>query len=703
MDSTEQVKSLARLRGHHLRELRESGLTDETIVASGIYTETSHGAICAILGRQKMKRGIGSAMVIPFREIATGELNGFKRLKLDNPRTRDGRKIKYESPAGSTPHVYIPPGTVEHLQRPESRLLFTEGEKKSLAADQFGFPTIGVTGVFAWKPKKAERLLPELEIVAWQDREVLIVFDSDVCRKPEVADASARLAAQLKLHGAKVKVVLLPDEPDGSKNGLDDFLVRHGKDEFYKLIAQAVEPEPVDAGSIRVPASEIDPVQEARRILRQLQDGKHHKLRHHRREFWRYTGGRYVLTTDDEIVSAVYTALDPFAFKITRNAVSNVLSALKAEVQLPDSKDAPFWLDGMKGSQRIIALQNGLVDLDQLMQSGESELRPHTAAWFSPVKLPYSYSPKAECQTWLEVVHKNLCGDEELIALWQEWCGLCLIPAASFRTATFQKFVVLEGEGNNGKSVFLAVLRGLVGADNVSAVPLEMFGNRFSLIATLGKLVNVVAECGEIDKIAEGHLKAFTAGDAMQFEQKHKPAFSAIPTARLVLATNNRPRFSDKSGGLWRRMLLIPMEATISDVDRIIGMDTVDWWQQQNQFSGVFNWAVEGLKRLFKQGGFTVANAVTEAVAEYKLEMNPARTFLEEHYQTALECHVVTKNVYSAYKEWCKENGYMPLASGTFGKEIRRAFPHVREGQISDAGTRKRGYQGIGSKSASDF
>jgi P4 family phage/plasmid primase-like protien len=703
MDTTEQVKSLARLREHHLRELRESGLSDETIISSGIYSETSHGAICAILGRQKMKRGIGSALVIPFREVSTGELNGFKRLKLDCPRTRDGRKIKYESPAGSTPHVYVPAGTVDHLQRPESRLLFVEGEKKSLAADQFGFPCIGLVGVFGWKPKKAERLLPELEIVEWNGRDVLIVFDSDVSRKPEVADASARLAAQLKLHGAKVKVVLLPDEPDGAKNGLDDFLVRHGKDEFYKLIAQAAEPEPVDAGSVKVPASEIDPVQEARRILRQLQDGKHNKIRHHRGEFWRYTGGRYLCTTDDEVVSAVYTALDPFAFKITRSAVANVISALKAETQLPDAKDAPFWLDDVKGSNRIIALQNGLVDLGELIETGTAELRPHTAAWFSPVRLPYRYDPAADCLRWKDVVHKNLRGDEELADLWQEWCGLCLVPAAAFRTTTFQKFVVLEGEGNNGKSVFLSVLRGLVGVDNVSAVPLEMFGSRFSLIATLGKLVNVVAECGEIDKVAEGHLKAFTAGDAMQFEQKHKPAFMAVPTARLVLATNNRPRFSDKSGGLWRRMLLIPMEATIADADRVIGMDTVDWWMQADQFPGVFNWAVEGLRRLMRNNGFTVANAVTEAVDEYKRDMNPARLFLEEHYATALECHVVTADVYSQYQEWCKANGYMPLGSRMFGKEIRRTFPHVRETQVSEAGLRKRGYQGIGTKPASDW
>ena len=39
----------------------------------------------------------------------------------------------------------------------------------------------------------------------------------------------------------------------------------------------------------------------------------------------------------------------------------------------------------------------------------------------------------------------------------------------------------------------------------------------------------------------------------MTFDRKNRDAVHAQPTARLMLATNNRPRFSDRSGGLLTR------------------------------------------------------------------------------------------------------------------------------------------------------
>src|SRR5262249_54524254 len=150
-------------------------------------------------------------------------------------------------------------------------------------------------------------------------------------------------------------------------------------------------------------------------------------------------------------------------------------------------------------------------------------------------------------------------------------------------------------EGANGKSVVCAVLQGLLGEGNVSTVPLELFADKFRLAGTLGKLANLVAEVGELDRVAEGQLKAFVGGDAMEFERKFKAAFTARPTARLVLATNNPPAFSDKSDGIWRRMLLLEFGVQIPEEERVAGMDSVGWWAEAGELSGVLNWALAGL------------------------------------------------------------------------------------------------------------
>ncbi len=58
------------------------------------------------------------------------------------------------------------------------------------------------------------------------------------------------------------------------------------------------------------------------------------------------------------------------------------------------------------------------------------------------------------------------------------------------------------------------------------------------------------AVIGEPNRVAEGHLKAFAAGDAMYFDRKFKDGLNLEPTARLLFSTNNLPHFSDHSGGL---------------------------------------------------------------------------------------------------------------------------------------------------------
>jgi putative DNA primase/helicase len=202
-----------RLIDSHLAELRASGLTDATIQAAGLYTETDQNKLTNIVG-WKYPAKLGPALVIPYRR-ADGS-NPYSRIKPWNPRKRLGKDVKYESPKDHPNEIYIPPGTFEALDDPRVDLLITEGEKKALCADQHGFPCIGLTGVYGWKQKRAVRLIPPLASIAWRGRSVFIVFDSDIEQKPEVQEAESQLAALLQQHGAIVRCVRLPHGSEGA-------------------------------------------------------------------------------------------------------------------------------------------------------------------------------------------------------------------------------------------------------------------------------------------------------------------------------------------------------------------------------------------------------------------------------------------------------------------------------------------------------
>jgi phage/plasmid-associated DNA primase len=157
----------------------------------------------------------------------------------------------------------------------------------------------------------------------------------------------------------------------------------------------------------------------------------------------------------------------------------------------------------------------------------------------------------------------------------------------------------------------------------------------------------------------------------MTFDRKMKPAIEASPTARVVLAANNRPRFSDRSGGLWRRMVVLPWRVRVPESEQVHGMDKPDWWQASGELPGIFCWAVAGMHRLRLQGRFTVPQVCKEALAEYRTESNPARMFLEEHYVEDMQSWTATGSVYSAYAVVRRERLHA-LAERTFGRECFR-------------------------------
>jgi P4 family phage/plasmid primase-like protien len=450
-------------------------------------------------------------------------------------------------------------------------------------------------------------------------------------------------------------------------------------------------------------------------------------LRFWKEQWWRWSEGSYRLLGTEELRAKLWTHIEsefqranieqlkdrsamltngqvlrgraPTAQKVNNALVNNVLGALASLCLVSGDLEQPAWLLGEgQGEQRsYVGMKNGLLRLDDLLEWKTEVLEAHSPAWFSRVCLTYEFDAKADCRKWKAFLDRNLEGDQERIALLQEWFGYCLAADTSQ-----QRFMMLQGEGSNGKSVVCAVLTAVLGDANVSHVPLENFGERFALGGTLGKLANIASEVGEIDRVAEGQLKQFTSGDRMTFDRKGIQPVEAMPTARLVLATNNLPRFSDRSGGIWRRLLLLPFQIEIGRGERVPGMDKPAWWVNSGELPGIFNWAVEGLRRLNKQGQFTGAKLSQEALEQHRTDCNSARAFLKENCFESPTAAVATGRLYERYQEWCKRNGYQAFGEKAFGKEVARVFPKVWKRKLGVRGARQNFYQGLAINNPAD-
>jgi Domain of unknown function (DUF3854) len=227
------VIMLKTVRALMRKDLRRSGLTESDLYVVPRLTDL----------RGEARPGY----VLRYPDPDTGKPNGFYRFRYLNIskglRDPTEKSHKYDQPAGESPRVYFSLGVKWPALRDDVNqpLFITEGEKKAAAACSAGFIALGLGGVWNYKTKGKDELIPDLATFIWKDRVVFVVVDSDAARNEQVLEASDRLCALLSDAGARCSLIILPEIQRGVKTGWDDYLLAKGAMGFQTLIAQATE------------------------------------------------------------------------------------------------------------------------------------------------------------------------------------------------------------------------------------------------------------------------------------------------------------------------------------------------------------------------------------------------------------------------------------------------------------------------------
>jgi putative DNA primase/helicase len=698
--------SLPRLLPHHLAELRKSGLTDATIKAAGIYSEAVYDKLGAIVNWKKYPKKMGPGMVYPFTD-ADGR-NGYARFKPDHPRVVGGKSVKYESPKGQPNQVYLPPGVAQALPDPGRELLLTEGEKKALASTQYGFPCIGLIGVFGWKDGKQESLLPALERVAWPGRTVFIAFDSDITTNPEVQDAESRLAAQLTNRGAKVRVVRIPDGPpdkDGkpTKQGLDDYLVAQHADgldpiqELRKLVDAAEEPDAVDPVCMKTNARRgLDATREGPNFLaRTTQDGVS-RLQDWHDAPWYWTTGAYRELQPSEVRANIVKHLLERYSNLEGRHISNVVEIVKAVAHLSQRVKAPAWLDQPDGepwpADEILATRNGLIHLPALVAGKADFWKPATPRFFTTSALDFDFAIDAPRPTvWLGFLSQLWPDDHESIDTLQEWFGYTLTP-----DTRQQKILTMIGPKRSGKGTIARVQCAIVGKQNVAGPTLASLGTNFGLSPLVGKSLAIISDArlgGRTDsQIVVEQLLRISGEDPLTIDRKYREQVTCTLPTRLMLLSNELPRLRDPSGALAGRMILLQMrESFYGREDRALTDKLLA------ELPGILLWAIEGWRRLRERQRFSQPDSALELLGELHDLTSPLAEFLRDCCLVGPAYNVPRADLYTRYRSWCDEKGRKGIDDdGEFGRQLRAALPTLGGSQPRVDGRKVRHYTGVG-------
>lgn len=409
--------------------------------------------------------------------------------------------------------------------------------------------------------------------------------------------------------------------------------------------------------------------------------------------FFEYQNGVYVERPEKEVLARVTRYLQSSGEKKAEDKAHGTVFNLKGLRLLDGKLPLPIVLEEENAPEHVpglISLKNGVIDLD----AEPLHVFDHSPKHFVTSQLAYDFDPSSKCPTWLRALSEILPDSEERRCL-QQFFGYCLS-----NETWFGKFLMLYGQGANGKGVINCVLREMLGPENTTGIGLEGFdpSRTFTLAQLNGKKANIIEEVNETSRTSEGLLKNLVTGEPITVERKHRDPFEMRNTAKFIIATNTKPRFMDRSDGLWRRMILLPLEVQFLDPTKQ-DKRLVDpkFWRQSGELSGVLNWAIQGLVDLKKSRAFAESSGMREAREAYRSESNPAASFLSEHFCESAECESDRKTVYQTYSEWARSHGYHPLSDANFNEEVLRRFPSVTKpaNPVNRAGFRIRVWKGL--------
>ncbi|MCZ4331792.1 phage/plasmid primase, P4 family [Aeromonas hydrophila] len=357
-----------------------------------------------------------------------------------------------------------------------------------------------------------------------------------------------------------------------------------------------------------------------------------------------------------EELSWAYAVLRHGSSSLNRAGIQNMLELAKPMITAR--------LHELNANPMLLGTANGVIDLKsgRLLAPRRSFMMTH----YSPV----AYDPAATCPRWEQFIGEITCGDAEYAAFLQRCVGYWITGRTDEQLLFF-----LHGGGCNGKSTFMSVIQQLLGEFSRQISSNVLLFNRNGNTGpnpSLTKLVDarlvVANELPEGARMDENLVKAMTGDDVIvarapyaKKEMEFRPSFS------LVMVGNHKPEIRDTSNGMWRRMLMLPFNASFTKAQ----LDPMLMEKLRAEMPGILNWAIQGCQMWQEQRLKASTPArLKQDVETYRAESDMVGCFLEECTQTKEGAKVSMSEVYAVYSRWAQQNGEWAMKQLALKKKL---------------------------------
>lgn len=338
----------------------------------------------------------------------------------------------------------------------------------------------------------------------------------------------------------------------------------------------------------------------------------------------------------------------------------------------------------------VIGVANGVIDLKtgEHRQARPTDMirRTSTVRWMGI---------DAPCPTWEAFVREITGEDDEVAAFMQRVFGYAITGLSCEPL-----FVVLAGEGRNGKSVLMRIL-GKVCGDYMSPIPAELLLDQGqardadkptpTLMSLRGLRIAHAAETDDNRKFSISRVKWLSGDDQIVGRypwDRENTCFD--PTHLLFLLTNNIPHAGANEYAFWDRLRLVlfpfryvdnPKNENERPRDRTLP------GRLEQELPGILAWLIKGCL-LYQQIGIAPPKAVMAATEAQKREEDYYQDFIDECLERfdgtgkdERERRTNATEIYEIFARWYLKNRgkYVPVVQ-TFGRHLGKKVHKERRG-----------------------
>lgn len=339
--------------------------------------------------------------------------------------------------------------------------------------------------------------------------------------------------------------------------------------------------------------------------------------------------------------------------KVTRAKMEGALEVLKVLTYRAD-----FFMQSV--GEYGITFRNGFL---RVTEQG-TELVPHTPEQRSRFGYGFDYDPLARPARYLKFLSEVWPEpDPTKHALFQEFVGAALLGVAY----QFEKAVLFHGkDGQNGKSVVLAVISALFPDGTRSAIPPQKWSEDYFLAQLVHSRANIMADIPESEFAESSNFKAVISGDELMARPIRQAPIKFRPIAAHIFSMNKLAPVRAPDPAFWRRWMVFPFNVrfdTPARKDELIA-SLID------ELPAIVTWAVTGAARLLAAKRYTDSPSCVAALDAWKLKADQVAAFLNECTIRDEGASIVPRDLYNLYREWTFATGHSKLAESSFRERL---------------------------------